>query len=182
MAHDPIQHLLGLGAVIVVAVGGLALLLRLSGRGPTRGARLLGYPPELFPAHHLTRTGALAALAATQVRLASIERQMPPQSDLSIWLRAFLSELRAIMDTAYRVAVVTEIYGQPAQIEQLVAEVQRIEAEIVEHVARQLLARAGDAHDELLDGRLATLRLCVRELAHVSEIGALARPHTPADV
>ncbi|HJZ49303.1 MAG TPA: hypothetical protein VKE41_19135 [Roseiflexaceae bacterium] len=41
----------------------------------------------------------------------------------------------------------------------------QIETEIAEHVARRLLARDGDAHAELLDGRLATLRLCVRELA-----------------
>ena len=79
-----------------------------------------------------------------------------------------LDELRAIMDTAYRVTVITEIYGRPAQIDRLVAEVQQIEAEIAEHVARQLLARDGDAQAELLDGRLATLRMCVRELAGVA--------------
>jgi len=163
-----LNHLLSLGAVCLVALGAVLLLLRFRGRpGPGR-ARLLGYPPELFPARHLTRGGALAALAATQSRLASIERQMPPQSDLSIWLCAFLAELRAIMDTAYRVTVITEIYGRPAQLDRLVAEVQQIEAEIAEHVARRLLARDGDAQAELLDGRLATLRMCVRELAGVA--------------
>ena len=163
-----LNHVLGLGAVGLVALGAVLLLLRFSGRaGPGRGHLLLGYPPELFPAQHLTR-GALAALAATQSRLASVERQVPPQSDLSIWLCAFLNELRAIMDTAYRVTVITEIYGQPAQLDRLVAEVQQIEAEIAEHVARRLLARDGDVHAELLDGRLATLRMCVRELAGVA--------------
>jgi hypothetical protein len=152
-----------------VALGSVLLLLRLSGRaGPGRGRLVLGYPPELFSAQHLTHGGALAALVGTQSRLASIERQLPLQSDLSIWLRAFLHELRAIMDTAYRVTVITEIYGRPAQLDRLVAEVQQIEAEIAEHVTRRLLARDGDAQAELLDGRLATLRMCVRELAGVA--------------
>jgi hypothetical protein len=165
-----LDRLLGLGAVGLVALGAVLLLLRFSGRaGPGRGHLQLGYPPDLFPAQHLTRGGTLAALAATQSRLASIERQLPPQSDLSIWLRAFLYELRAIMDTAYRVTVITEIYGRPAQLDRLVAEMQQIEAEIAEHVARRLLARDGDAQAELLDGRLATLRMCVRELAGISK-------------
>ncbi len=169
MAPAQLDHLLGLGAVGLVALGAVLLLLRFSGRaGPARGRLLLGYPPELFPAQHLTRGGALAALAATQSRLASIERQVPPQSDLSIWLCAFLRELRAIMDTAYRVTVITEMYGRPAQLDQLVAELQQIEVEIVEQVARRLLARDNDAQAELLDGRLATLRMCVHELAGIT--------------
>ena len=169
MLPTELNHLLGLGAVSLVALGAVVLLLRCSGRaGPGPGRLLLGYPPELFPAQHLTRGGALAALATTQSRLATIERQVPPQSDLSIWLCAFLQELRAIMDTAYRVTVITEIYGRPAQLDRLVAEVQQIEVEIVEHVSRRLLARDGDAQAELLDGRLATLRMCVRELAGVA--------------
>jgi hypothetical protein len=163
-----LDHLLGLGAVGLVALGAVMLLLRFSGRTePARGRMLLGYPPELFPAQHLTRRGALAALALTQSRLASIEQQVPAQSDLSIWLRAFLKELRSIMDTAYRVTVITEVYGRQAQLDRLVAELQQIEVEIVEQVARRLLARDGDAQAELLDGRLATLRMCVHELAGI---------------
>ncbi len=161
-----LDRLLGLGAVGLVALGAVLLLLRFSGSTAAgQGRWLLGYPPELFPAQHLTRGGTLAALAATQSRLASIERQVAPHSDLSIWLCAFLHELRAIMDTAYRVTVITEIYGRPAQLDRLADELQQIEAEIVEHVARRLLERDGDAQAELLDGRLATLRMCVRELA-----------------
>jgi hypothetical protein len=164
-----LDHLLGLGAVGLVALGAVLLLLRFSGRvGPQHRSLLLGYPPELFPAQQLTRGGALAALAATQSRLASIERQVPAQSDVSIWLCAFLKELRAIMDTAYHVAVITEIYDRPAQLDRLVAEVQQIEAEIVEKVARRLLARDADAQAELLDARLATLRMCVHELASLT--------------
>ena len=171
MLTADLNHLLGLGVVCLVALGAVLLLLRFSGRtGPGRGRLLLGYPTELFPAQHLTRGGTLAALAATQSRLASIERQVPPQSDLSIWLCAFLHELRAIMDTAYRVTVITEIYGQPAQLGRLVAEVQQVESEIAEHVTRRLLGRDGDAQAELLDGRLATLRMCVRELAGGAEL------------
>ena len=166
MLPAELNRLIGLGIVCLVALGAVLLLLRFSGRaGLGRGRMILGYPPELFPAQHLARGGALAALAATQARLAAIQQQVPPQSDLAIWLGAFLNELRAIMDTAYRVTVITEIYGRPAQIDRLVAEVQQIESEIADHVARRLLARDGDAQAELLDGRLATLRMCVRELA-----------------
>ena len=60
-----------------------------------------------------------------------------------------------------------------AQLERLADEVRGIEAEVADHVTRRLLARDGDAHDELLDGRLATLRLCLRELA------GLADTHSP---
>jgi hypothetical protein len=163
---DQVTLLLKLGMVIVVAVGAVWLLLRVTDRPNTaRGDLLLGYPPDLFPARDLTRSSQLAALTTTQARLHSIYAQLPPHSDLAIWLRAFLNELREIMDTAYRVAVITQVYGQPADIDRLIAEVQQIEAEVAGHVARRLLARDGDAQHELLEGRLAALRMCVRELA-----------------
>jgi hypothetical protein len=161
-----IDRLVGLGVVSLLSIGVVLLLLRWSGQRVPRGAIVSGYPPDLFPAQHLVSSGPLAALAATQARLSSIERQLPPQGYLSIWLRTFLIELRAIMDTAYRVMAITEIYGKPAQLDQLVAEVQQIEAEIATQVTHQLLTRNGnDSPDELLEGRLAILRLCVRELA-----------------
>ena len=50
----------------------------------------------------------------------------------------------------------------------VLTEIEQIESEIAEHVARRLLARDGDAQAELLEGRLATLRMCVRELAGVT--------------
>lgn len=163
---NAIDGLVGLGIIIVVAVGAVLLLLRLSdGNRATDDTWRIGYPPDIFPAQALTRSGPLATLAATQMRLISIYRQMPAQSDLTIWLGAFLQELRAIMDTAYRVAVVTQVYGQTAHLDRLVAEVQQIEAQVAEHVTRQLLVREADRYREPLDGRLATLRLCVRELA-----------------
>lgn len=166
MSDPAIQRLLGLGLVILISVGALLMLLHFSRRKTTPGSITAGYPPALFPAQHLTQSGALAALVATQARLLSLAQQLPTQSYLAIWLGTFMQELRAIMDTAYRVAVITEIYGQPDQLTQLVAEVQQIEIEIAGHVAHRLLARDGaNTPDELLEGRLAVLRLCVRELA-----------------
>ncbi len=121
VTHD-IEGMVKLGIVMLVAVGAVLLLLRVSDRGRAqRDAWLVGYPPDIFPAQALTRSGPLAVLAATQSRLISLYRQMPAQSDLTIWLGAFLRELRAIMDTAYRVAVVTQVYGQTAHLERLVA-------------------------------------------------------------
>lgn len=74
------------------------------------------------------------------------------------------------MDTAYRVAVIMRAYGQSAQLDKLVAEVQQLEQQLAEHVVERLLARDGDAQEELLNGRLAALRLCVRELAGIAEV------------
>lgn len=172
MTHTELVRLLGLVVVIAVAIGAVLLLLWLSERRERHGAAVLGYPPDLFPAQSLTRAGPLATLAATQARLALLEARLSPRSDQRIWLRTFLSELREIMDTAYHVAAIAEVYGQMAQLERLAAEVRGIEAEIAEHVTRRLLMRDGDAHDELLDGRLATLRLCLRELASLSDAHA----------
>jgi hypothetical protein len=172
VTHADFIRILGLGLVSGVAVGAVLLLLRLSERREQHGAAL-GYPPDLFPAQALTRSGPLAALAATQARLAALESRLPPRSDQRIWLRTFLAELREIMDTAYHVAAIAAVYGHMAQLERLAAEVRGIEAEVADHVTRRLLAREGDAHDELLDGRLATLRLCLRELANLADV------HTP---
>jgi hypothetical protein len=173
VTHAEFIRILGLGLVIVVAVGAVLLLLRLSDRRERHGTAALGYPADLFPAQALTRLAPLAALAATQARLAGLEARLPPRSDQRIWLRTFLAELREIMDTAYHVAAIAEVYGHMAQLDQLAAEVRGIEAEIADHVTRRLLARDGDAHDELLAGRLATLRLCLRELASLADV------HTP---
>jgi hypothetical protein len=177
VTHMELVRLLGLGVVMLVAVGAVLLLLRLSERRGApwarHGAAALGYPPDLFPAQALTRGGPLATLAATQARLVALEAQLPPRSDQRIWLRTFLIELREIMDTAYHVAAIAAVYGRTAQLDRLAAEVQEIEAEVADHVTRRLLARDADAHDELLDGRLATLRLCLRELA------SLADAHSP---
>jgi hypothetical protein len=169
MVHD-IERLLGLAVVVVVAVGAVVLLLRLSDRASQRrGGLLLGYPPDLFPEQDITRSGPLLALAATQARLASIYRQLAPHSDEAIWLRAFLNELREMMDTAYRVSVVTRMYGQPPQLERLMQEVQEIEKQVADHVVQRLLTRESDAHSERLDSRMAALRMCVRELATLAE-------------
>jgi len=72
------------------------------------------------------------------------------------------------MDTAYRVALISQVYGQPEQLERLLDEVREIEAGVAEHVSRWMLAHDGAAQDELLAGRMATLRLCVRELASLA--------------
>ncbi len=166
MLMSDINRLLGLGVVVVVAVGVLLLLLRLSDRANTRQGELLpGYPPDRFPLQELTRSAPLRELAATQARLIAMYQQMPAQSDLAIWLYAFLKELREIMDTAYRVTAITHVYGRTSPLERLVAEVQQIESQLADHVVQRLLARDGDTRSELLEGRLEALRLCVRELA-----------------
>src|SRR3712207_5942387 len=148
MGYDQIERLAGLGVVTVVAGGVVWILLRLSGRDVRRRDTLvLGYPADLFPHHTVTQNPSLQGLAATQSRLFSVYRQLPAQSDLCIWLRLFLVELREIMDTAYRATLITGPYGEPARLKLLAAEVQQIEGEIAEHIARRLLARDADAQD-----------------------------------
>ncbi len=162
---EDINRLLGLAVVLLVSIGAIWLLMRHSSAPVTRQGSAQGYPPDLFPDTQLTRSGALALLAATQARLILIERQVPEQSELAIWLQAFLRELREIMDVAYRAAAVAQIYGDTSALDMLTTEVQTIETQIAAHVARRLLDRDGDTQRELLDGRLATLRLCVRQLS-----------------
>ena len=170
MPHNQWEHLLGLVVVTVVALGAVALLLRSGARGVAdHGGTVLGYPPELFPDREVVRGSPLSALAATQARLVSIYTHIPAHGDSAVWLNAFLRELREIMNTAYRVAVIAQVYNRPAALERLVAEVRHVEQEIAEQIAQRLLLQDGDAHDELLAGRLATLRLCARELAVLAD-------------
>ena len=84
-------------------------------------------------------------------------------------LYTFLHELRAIMDVAYRVAVVTRAYGAPAQLDRLVAEVQQIEKQLADHVVHRLLAYEADEQTALLTHRLESLRQCVYELTPFAE-------------
>ena len=174
MARDPIATLLQLGAVAAIALGAIVLLLRLSTRTTSSGIAR-GYPAGLFPRQDLVRSGSLAALAAIQARLLAIYEQTPRQSDLAVWLQLFLGELRAIMDTAYRVAVISSAYGPHPLLDRLVANIQAIETEVAEH-AIQLVLASSDAEQEWLSARLATLRMCAGELAQAAESRALALP------
>jgi hypothetical protein len=169
MSGEQLTTLLGLGTAALIGLVTVILLLRGGRRPAHRSGIVRGYPSEHFPARELTSQGPLAELAAIQERLLTIYDQTPAHSDLAVWLRTFLHELREIMDTAYRVGMIARLYGKPVQIERLVAEVRRIEAELAEHVVGRLLARDGDREQELLEGRLATLRMCVRELTANSE-------------
>jgi hypothetical protein len=175
MTRDPIVTLLQLGAVAAIALGAIALLLRLSARTTSSGVAR-GYPPGLFSRQDLVRNGPLAALAAIQARLLAIYEQTPNQSDLAIWLQLFLSELRGIMDTAYRVAAISSAYGPHPRLDRLVADVQAIEAEIADHAIQLVLASNGDSEQEWLSARMATLRMCASELAQAAESRALALP------
>lgn len=159
------------------------------------GELLAGYPADHFPDRAIVQLPALRELAATQARLLAVYAQLPPDGDLAIWLLTFLRELRAIMDTAYRAGAVARLYGHgsmsdaqcpmpsaergptpnPAQaapgalagpaLETLSAEVAAIERAVAAQIARRLLERDADADRELLDARLAALRLCARQLS-----------------
>ncbi|HEU5101883.1 MAG TPA: hypothetical protein VFU22_22835, partial [Roseiflexaceae bacterium] len=78
-------------------------------------------------------------------------------------------ELRAIMDTAYQVALITRAYGQSAQLSRLTAEVQQIEAQLARQVVHRLLSYEADTQEELLNSRLESLRGLVREITPGAE-------------
>lgn len=163
---DTLTHMGGLLLVAAVAIGAVLLLLRQGGGREAPEAMAVGYPPERFPDAALTRSPALAELAAVQRRLLDVYATLPPRSGAAVWTLAFLRELRAIMDSAYSAAVVARLYGDAGALEALSAEVARIEGEAAGQIARRLLERgADDGADEMLTARLAALRLCARQLA-----------------
>jgi hypothetical protein len=162
--------LMNLAAVAAIAIGAVLLLWRTSNRrATTRSDVVLGYPPDLFPAHDIVDQESLRALATTQSRLLTIYDGMPPGSDSARRLHAFLLELRSIMDTAYQVALITRAYGQSAQLGRLAAEVQQIEIQLAQQVVHRLLSYEADAQEELLNSRLEALRGLVREIAPGAE-------------
>lgn len=165
MERDPILTLIGLAAVALFAGVAVWMLLRVSDRGARQDALEVGYPADRFPRRDLVATAQLAALAAVQSRLLSVYDQLPARGEAAVWLRAFLAELRALMDSAYRVAAVSTIYGDTALLDRVVAEVQQTEAQIAAEAMRHLLRQGGDFDEAPLDERLAVLRRFAQELA-----------------
>ena len=168
---NPVPMLMNLLAVAAIAVGAVVLLWHaiIDRRASTRTDVVLGYPPDRFPAHDIVSQEPLRALATTQARLLAIYDGMPQGSDSAKRLHTFLLELRAIMDTAYQVALITRAYGQSAQLSRLATEVQQIEAQLAQQVVHRLLSYEADTHEELLNSRLESLRVLVREIAPGSE-------------
>ena len=167
---NPVPMIMNLVAVAAIAMGAILFLWRTSSRRTsTRTDVMLGYPPDMFPAHDVVNQDSLRALATTQSRLLAIYDGMPQGSDSAKRLHAFLLELRAIMDTAYQVALITRAYGQSAQLNRLASEVQQIEAQLTQQVVHRLLSYEADAQEELLNSRLEALRGLVREIAPGAE-------------
>jgi hypothetical protein len=171
-----VERLLALGLVIAIAAGAVALALWLNRRRtPQHEGLVLGYPPDLFPARDAAGGSALRALAAVQQRLVAVYRRLPagdaavPVGDAALWLRVFLLELRRLMDGAYRAAVITAAYGPTDHLDRLVAEVEAIEAQIVDDLTRQLLGGAGAGRTDRLNRRLAALRECAGEFAAIAD-------------
>lgn len=161
--RDPTLTLIGLGLVSLVAVGSVIMMLRLLDRGG-RGSLVEGYPPHLFPRQELARAAPLAELTATQMRLLEVYRQLTPRSEAAVWLGAFLDELRAMMDSAYRVASITAVYGDHTPLAQVVAEVRLFEGQLVDRVVQEMLHAGSSFDSEQLDVRLATLRRFAQEM------------------
>ncbi|NJM07580.1 hypothetical protein HC891_17430 [Candidatus Gracilibacteria bacterium] len=164
--HDSLSILFGLIVTALVSGMGVVVLLRI---GPPQAKPTLdvvrGFPPERFPDRQLVQIAPLSALVATQARLISMYAQLPHESELAVWVRAFLLELRQIMDSAYRVASVAVLYDQTTQLDSVVSEVQRIEAQLAETAMQRMLNAQSDIDTERFETRLAVLRRCVKELA-----------------
>jgi hypothetical protein len=166
LMHDTLSILLGLIVTAFVSGVGVVLLLRIGKPQLKPSLELVrGYPVEHFPDQQAVRSEPLLALVATQTRLLSVYAQLPRQSDLAVWVHAFLLELRQIMDSAYRVAGVAMLYDKIGQLDTVVREVQRIEAQLAEAAMQHLLDAQSDVDTERFETRLAVLRRCVKELA-----------------
>jgi hypothetical protein len=166
LTQDTLSILFGL--IVTAAMSGLdvVLLLRIGKPEPKATAEMMhGYPAERFPDQELVRSEPLSALVATQTRLLSVYAQLPHQSELSVWVRAFLLELRQIMGSAYRVAGVAMLYDKIGQLDTVVSEVQCIEAQLAEAAVQGLLDAQSDVDTERFETRLAVLRRRVKELA-----------------
>ncbi|NTU79580.1 MAG: hypothetical protein HGA45_09280 [Chloroflexales bacterium] len=168
MERDPLLTLAGL-ALVAAFAGGIVWLMLRQGKALGRHDGLIaGYPPDRFPLRDLATLPALAALAGSQGRLLHVYAQLPARSEAAVWLRAYLSELRAIMDTAYKVAGIAALYGDTAALERVAAEVAESESYIA-HEAMQHMLRGDAALDgAVLDDRLAVLRRFAHELAGAS--------------
>jgi hypothetical protein len=170
MVYETMSYVLDLGEIAMTMAGSLALLAQ-QGNGNKRPPEqhtteslVVGYPPHLFPAHMLTQSGPLAELATIQKRLIAMSRQLSPQRDLSPWLSLFLVELREVMDRAYRVAVIAQVYAQPSRLETLVRMVQQIELEIVRRTKRSLIYQESRAETLPLFAHFASLRMFAQEM------------------
>jgi hypothetical protein len=163
--EDIVARLIGLGLVTLIAVAVLVWLMRVSGHQAQDLRLLEGYPAELFSDREAITLPALQALCASQQRLLSVYRRLSPGSEMAIWLVTFLYELRAIMDTAYRAAVIGRVYDDTTALDTLSAEVAQIEHDVAGQITRRLLLGEDDLSYEQLQVRLAAMRLCARRLA-----------------
>lgn len=167
---DPISTIMNLVSVAAIAIGAILLIWRTSTRqSPTQTDIVLGYPPDQFPAHDIIQQDALQALAASQSRLLAVYDGLPQGSDSAQRLRAFLIELRSIMDVAYHVAVITRAYGPSSHLMRLATEVQQIEMQLSQQMIHRLLSYEADAQEELLSARFASLRALVRDMTPSAE-------------
>jgi hypothetical protein len=166
MIAGDVEKIGGLGAVLLVAVGVLWVVLRAADQDKGDGVQwMAGYPLAYFPVAALTSSGPLATLTHIQHRLIRLYGGLPLESDLALWLNPFLTELRAIMDQAYQVALITRLYGQQEVLEQLANEVSLLEKQVAEQVTLRLVSRPSSDTFTALDEQLGVLRLCVEHLS-----------------
>ncbi|PDW01517.1 hypothetical protein [Candidatus Viridilinea mediisalina] len=163
--RDPLTTVLGLVAVTIFAGIFVFVLLRYGTSPERRHSFILGYPPTLFPNQQLVALPALIALAASQARLMQVYAKLQPRSTAQVWLHAYLTELRGIMDAAYKAAEVALIYEHTELLDRIATEVATSERSIAQEAMRHLLHNERDLDLMALDVRLATLQRFARELA-----------------
>jgi hypothetical protein len=179
VVHDPIILLAQLIVVALIAVGAIWLVFRGSPAAqqpPTETVR--GYPPGRFPNQEIVRRQALALLVATQSRLLTVYERLPARSPLAGWLANFLHELRGLMDTAYQIAAVTEVYGSLPQLEELAQRVQEIEHGLANAIVRQLMHPDPDAVHQL-NPYLDALRQVMHGMPYDATNRLLDEPSSP---
>lgn len=184
MAVEQVVERLGGLLLVMIGAGALTgLMFWLSRRRVTLYAGIVvGYPAELFPLPIVVGSPPLQALVAAQRRLIAVDRRLPvgDRAGVALAVRLALIELRGLMDAAYLTAAVIGGHGASDQLDELVAEVQAIEEQLIDRVGDRLLgagttAGGADATPSLrLSRRLVALRRCADEIADTDQI-ALSR-------
>jgi hypothetical protein len=147
---------------LVLAVGFAVLLISaalLVARSERANARMLGFPPTRYPAHQLTASAPMDALAALHTRLIHLQARLPAGSDDARWMDWFARQLRHGMDEAYTRLNEASPAVQAAMLERLEVEVEAL-AGVVNLQLGATLTPGADR--QALEAQLAALRASLR--------------------
>jgi hypothetical protein len=133
----------------------LATAALLVARAERASGRTLGFPRTRYPAHQLTASAPMDALAALHSRLLQLEARLPAGSDDARWVGWFARQLRHGMDEAYSWLEGASPAAQAVMLEHLEVEVEAL-AGVVNLQLGATITPGADR--QALEAQLAALR------------------------